>query len=133
MIITGILCSSRGRNQFRVMPSSGTECSANRLFLAEAARLGEFFTAHVSGDAKDLPGPDMSGIAYLVPVCPVKKGPQRLVAVDIGLRREMLIPGFLSGLLPVALFGFSFQPCTVGKAQLLGVQLLLEKLAFHPC
>ncbi|HEX9022201.1 MAG TPA: hypothetical protein VF799_00005, partial [Geobacteraceae bacterium] len=60
-----------------------------RLFLAEATRLGEFFTAYVSGNTKDLPGSDASGIAYLVPVRPVKEWPERLVIVDIRLSGDL--------------------------------------------
>jgi hypothetical protein len=46
--------------------------SAKRFFKTIAARFRSFFSAHVSGNAKDLTGLDMSGVSDLVSVCPVK-------------------------------------------------------------
>ena len=49
--------------------------SVKRFLLTVAARFRNFFTADIPGDAENLAGPDMAGIADLVPVSPVKERP----------------------------------------------------------
>ncbi|HEX9022906.1 MAG TPA: hypothetical protein VF799_03610, partial [Geobacteraceae bacterium] len=48
------------------------------------------------------------------------------------LRRTPIL-GFLSNLLAFALLGLCFHPGDIGKARLLGGQVLLEKLPLRPC